>query len=307
MADRLCITDVNNQCDLRFEDCETLVDGLRVVDHKRPQAVAELIAAKMALSDDGRADGLTELHLGFLQQLPPAIRAAGSCLKGLHIKMLGSDAYHPHITEERLSQLAVSCKDLTNIEFRIGDVNWDAELDISPENASSLRSLLDALTVSTNIRHLSLDPHVQQYSDIELMPFFESFGTCLSGSSWPNLRTVTLRSFTFRLPELRRFLTRLDGKIMLDLCGMCLMGDGKWAEVLDLLRERSTDSSYLGVIYGGELRGTLEHAIWEDISQIELISYITGYSDDNPLVSLARDSVDGDDSDEIDNDEMLDW
>lgn len=297
-ADRLCITDVDDELclDLRHRQY-----GLRAVDHVQPEGLAKYIAAGMIRSDGDRAQGLTKLHLKLLEQLPPTIFAAGTSLRGLHVKMLGSKAYHLHVPEDRLAKLAVSCKDLTNFEFKVG-VNYSVRADrISSENASSLRSLLAALAVSTDIQHLSLELGVQDYHSGWLAVPLMSFGTCLSGPSWPNLRSMTLKNVTFHLPEVRKFLAKLgDGdKVDLDLREMCLLGDGTWADVLDLLREKSTALSYIDDLYGGELGGLGDFPC-KNIHSERLISYITGQSDDNPLVLF--DWTESDDDDEI-----LDW
>ena len=193
-------------------------------------------------------------------------------------------------TKEQLQQLTAGTERLRVFDFRCSAPETDRGpiVDHGPEEIASLGSFISACMGGKALRRLDVDLDLTLDESGPQPP--ASMGSLLTLRQCPDLKTLQLSHYPLHLSELKTFLNGLNAPLHITLDNGLLLS-GTWAEVLDLIRGKTSWGSVT------EPRG----AECDDMSEEEILAifgnerfaapgkeskatrYVIGYTDENPL------------------------
>lgn len=261
LADYLCVSD-------RWSyDAECRPAGWFTVSEE-PLHIASALAQLVEQSDEAKSEQRqrdSKLYFEVVQQLPPAVMAAGAPLRGFGINIGPHSSFASFITDERLAQQKLACQQLTAFSFRARtNILW---LDTFPtaDDRSRLLSLVLASVSSPNLRDLRLSPGPPTIGKMAI--------SILSTVSTSNLQRLHVDDLACQLSVLRDFLASVPNKITLHFGLLLFRGVWSPVEAMNMLREKADQSSTLRTIAGMEPQLI-------SLSPEKLTGYIRGQSDD---------------------------
>lgn len=240
-----------------------------------------------------RTAGLVPGPVDLLVKLPIAMYAAGVSLKYLTLNFTSPGDFSTlEASKEELCSLTSALQKMQVFRFCPGNEYFNGQWYVAPQPIGS-----DKLG-----RYLSAVLNTDSLVSVELIfggiwnlnrlaPPKYDLESFVPIRTWKNLLHLTLDSLPFHLSALQRlFEAQTQPRVETHLHS-CYMYNGRWADVLDLLRERSTDTSSFRDPMGGGLEDM------DDEDQIGIFSaqgkgaskpsqaeqFIQGSVDENPL------------------------
>jgi hypothetical protein len=243
--------------------------------------------------DVARSNQLDDQPKEILLQLLLSVFNNGIPINYLCIELSPATELSIPATKEQLQQLTAGTERLRVFCFRCYAPGTDRGpiIDHGPEEIASLGSFISACMGGKALRRLDVDLDLTLDESGPQPP--ASMGSLLALRQCPDLRILQLSHYPLHVSELKTFLNGLNKPLDITLDNGLLLS-GSWAEALDLIRCKTSDTSWGSVI---EPRG----AECDDMSEEEILAifgkerfpsvgkegkatqYVRGYIDENPL------------------------